>query len=311
MSDDKRRYSKVYRRMWNDARFRALTPPAPNGQTLWQRLITGPELTNVPGVFMVGEAQLAEALGWDLKGFREAFAEVSREGLAKADWKARLVFVPKAIKYNAPESPNVIRSWRQAWDELPECALKVEAYRALRAFVEGLGEGFRKAFAEALPDPSANQEQEQEQEQDPPPNPPRGVERVETEPSPPPEPDAASALWETYRETLKRHRPKRRPGGMSDKDRKRVRTLLRDGWALEDLQRAVRGLFLSPHHLGQNDRGTEYLEIEYALRKPGDMAALADQSDPAPPAPRGRSPDDEYVDPALIDQTLAAMGAIQ
>lgn len=163
---DGRRYSKVYRRMWNDARFRALSPAAPCGQVLWLRLLTGPELTNIPGVFAIGEAALAEALGWPVEGFRKAFAEVSREGLAKADWRARVVFVPKAITYNAPESPNVIRSWRSAWDELPECALKTEAHRTLRAFVEGMGEGFRKAFAEALPEPSANQEQEQEQEQE-------------------------------------------------------------------------------------------------------------------------------------------------
>ena len=166
VSDDRRRYSKVFRRIWNDARFRSLSEAPPNGQTLFLRLLTGPELTNIPGVFACGEAALAEALGWPLEGFREAFAEAFREGMAKADWKARFVFIPKAIHYNAPESPNVIRSWRQAWDELPECSLKNEAYRTLKGFVEGLGEGFRKAFAEACPDPSPNQKQEQEQEQD-------------------------------------------------------------------------------------------------------------------------------------------------
>lgn len=164
MSEDKRRYSKVFRRMWNDAKFRRLSGPEANAQTLWLRLLTGPELTNIPGVFVGGEAALAEALGWDLEGFRKAFAEVFREGLVKADWKARLVWVPKAIHYNRPESPNVIRSWRTQWDELPECALKAEAYRHLKAFVEGLSEPFGRAFVEALPDPSPNQEQEQEQE---------------------------------------------------------------------------------------------------------------------------------------------------
>lgn len=229
MSDDlRRRYSKVYRRIWNDARFRALSAPPPNGQTLFLRLLTGPELGTIPGLFSIGEAALAEALGWPLEGFRKAFAELAGEvlpesfpyvsdarisasrpapeaqsagsdaggreqgrsvrpeqsrdvttpdegyreglpggyreglpptfgegcfrGLAKADWKARLVWIPKAIQNNPPESPNVIRSWRLMWDELPECPLKLEAYRYIRAFVEGLGEGFRKAFAEAIPE---------------------------------------------------------------------------------------------------------------------------------------------------------------
>ncbi len=167
MSEDKRsRYSRVYRRMWNDARFMALTAAPPNGQTLFQRLLTGPELTNIPGVFAAGEAGLAEALGWPLEGFREAFGEVSREGLAKADWKARFVFVPKAIRHSKPESPNVVRSWKTAWDELPECSLKVEAFHAIRTFVEGLGKAFAEAFAEACPDPSPNQDQDQDQDKE-------------------------------------------------------------------------------------------------------------------------------------------------
>ena len=87
--------------------------------------------------------------------------------MVKVDWEARLVWLPQAKKYNRPESPNVVRSWRDHWDNVPECALKVEAYHALKAFTEGLGEAFAKAFAEACAHPSPNQEQEQEQEYSP------------------------------------------------------------------------------------------------------------------------------------------------
>jgi hypothetical protein len=164
------RYSKVSRRLWNDEGFRSLSAPPPNGQTLWQRLLTGPELTNVPGCFQAWDVGLAKALGWSLEGFLEAFGEVFREGMAEADWEVGFVWVPKAIVHNKPESPNVVKSWRATWDQLPECALKLKAYRALKAFVEGLGEAYAKAFAEACTGPSvepfANQEQEQEQEQE-------------------------------------------------------------------------------------------------------------------------------------------------
>lgn len=164
------RYSKVARRMWNDEGFQGLTSAAPNGQTLWVRLLTGPELTNIPGLFPAREVALADALGWTLEGFREAFREVFAKGWVKVDWRAGLVWVPRAPKYNAPESPNVIKSWRATFIELPECQLKREALGGLRAFAEGLPEGFRKAFAEAfpigLPKGSPYQEQEQEQEQD-------------------------------------------------------------------------------------------------------------------------------------------------
>ena len=81
-ADVKLRYSKVSRRIWDDAKFRQLSAPPPNGQTLFLRLLTGPELTCIPGLFPMGEAAMAEALGWDLEGFREAFREVFAKGLA-------------------------------------------------------------------------------------------------------------------------------------------------------------------------------------------------------------------------------------
>jgi hypothetical protein len=164
------RYSKVTRRMWSDERFRALSAAPPNAQTLWVRLLTGPELTNIPGLFAAWPAGMAQSMRWPLEGFSKAFAEVSRQGMAEADWDAGLVWVPKAIHHNRPESPNVVKSWHTAWAEMPECQLKAKAWGSLRAFVEGMGEGFLKAFNEGCPkpsgNPSPNQEQEQEQEQE-------------------------------------------------------------------------------------------------------------------------------------------------
>ena len=163
------RYRKVYVRIWGDEKFRALSQPQPNAQTLWLYLLTGEHTSAIPGLFRSGESSLAEALGWPLKGFREAFAEVFHKGMARADWKARLVLLPKAVSYNPPESPNVVKAWRAAFDEMPECPLKREAFRHFQVFLEGLSEGFRKAWGEPLPNQEQEQEQEQsqEQEQDP------------------------------------------------------------------------------------------------------------------------------------------------
>lgn len=157
------RYRKVYVQVWGDAKFRSLSDAA---KLLWMRLLTGPETTNVPGVIPVGRAALAEALGWSAEGFAKGFDELVAKGMAKADWDARLVWLPGATKYNSPESPNVIRSWKTTWDLVPECSLKVDVYHALRAFVEGLREPFHKGFTIALPKGSPNQDQDQEQEQE-------------------------------------------------------------------------------------------------------------------------------------------------
>lgn len=172
------RYSRIDRRMWGDEAFRQLSKPQPNAQTLFVFLLTGPQVTNIPGIFSAGEAALAEMLGWPLKAFREAFQELLRKPLVKADWEARLVFIPNAIKYNPPVAPNVVKSWCASWDEIPECSLKGEAFQLLKSFLEGMGKAFAEAFQEACgkpsPKPLAIQDQEQEQKQESP-LPPKGV----------------------------------------------------------------------------------------------------------------------------------------
>ncbi|MGO4326753.1 hypothetical protein AB4Z48_18160 [Cupriavidus sp. 2TAF22] len=177
-SAPKNRYRKIEVRMWGDERFRALSPLQPCGQGLWVFLLTGPHTGPIPGLFRAGRAAMAEELDWDVEAFEEAFGEVFQQGMAKADWKAKVVWIPKAIQCNRPESPNVVLSWGGEWDLIPECDLKREAYEALKASIYGLGESFAKAFDKAFGKPSekplpmpygktcANQEQEQEQEQE-------------------------------------------------------------------------------------------------------------------------------------------------
>jgi hypothetical protein len=164
------RYRAIHVKMYADEKFRALSKPKPNAQTLWVFLLTAPHTSSIPGLSTIGEAALAESLGWELEGFREAFAEVSSKAMAKADWKARVVWIPNAVKYNPPESPNVVRAWAKAWEEIPECDLKTEALSVLKAFMEGMGEGFRKAFEKgfgiAFAKPCLNQNQNQNQNQD-------------------------------------------------------------------------------------------------------------------------------------------------
>lgn len=107
---------------------------------------------------------------------REAFAEALREGLAKASPKARLIWLPNALRYNEPASPNVVRSWRHNLALLPPCDVRDEAVTALRDYCYERGKEWGKAFDEAWgkpypkpsvkpsPKPCPNQEQEQEQQ---------------------------------------------------------------------------------------------------------------------------------------------------
>lgn len=177
------RYSKVSRRMWADEKFRGLSRPQPCGQALWFWLLTGAATSSIPGLLAIGEQGAAEALGWSLTDFRSAFAEIEAAGMAEADWERRIVFLPRAIEHNKPASPNVVKSWVDAWYELPECALRDRAWAVFfvtlagkyreqfvatigiprniaeslapaisEAFPEAFAKAFPKGFREALPE---------------------------------------------------------------------------------------------------------------------------------------------------------------
>jgi hypothetical protein len=179
------RYRRVSTRMYGDQKFRELSKPHPNGQSLWLYLITGPHTTAVPGLFCIGEAALAEALGWGLKDFRRCWGELAALEMAEADWAARVVWLPRAHSHNPPESPNVVKAWRKALPDIHECALKAKAVGILKAFLEDFGKAFidafayerREAFSDTSPQPSTHPSLNQEQEKDqeiPPKAPPRG-----------------------------------------------------------------------------------------------------------------------------------------
>lgn len=165
-------YRRVTVRMYGDERFMRLSPLLPSGQSLWLYLLTGPHTGPIPGVFVAGRAALGEALGWDAEAFRKAFDEVLFEGLAEFDEKTRMCFIPNAIHHNTPPNPNVVRSWRAPWLQLPECELRGRIFDHLQASLTEVSEAFGKAFAEtcgkafdnASPKPSPKHMAKQEQE---------------------------------------------------------------------------------------------------------------------------------------------------
>jgi hypothetical protein len=159
------RYRKVDPRIWNDAKFMALSN---NGKLVFFFLLTHPNMTalgamrgNIPG--------LSAEIGWTEKAFREAFQEGSTKGMVLHNEKASFFWLPKFMKYNRPESPNVVKAWASSVDLLPECDLLFQAISTACSCAEGLGEAFAealpKAFAKTMPYQEQEQEQEQEHEQ--------------------------------------------------------------------------------------------------------------------------------------------------
>lgn len=135
-------YRKIDVQIWNDAKLVSLKPGA---KLAFIFLITHPNMTSI-GAMRATIPGLAAELGVTAKDFSEVFAK----GLAKHDEKSLCVFLPNFMKYQAAESPNVIKNWVKQFAYVPEGLLKDEAIGSLKAYVEGMPEGFRKAFSEAM-----------------------------------------------------------------------------------------------------------------------------------------------------------------
>ena len=144
------RYRKISPSIWNDAKFRSLSD---NGKLVFFMLLTHPQ-TSAIGTLRAYPQGLAPEMGWSEKAFREAFREASEKGMVVCSEKDGLIWLPNFTKYNAPESPNVLKSWAGSLEDCPECALKNKVYEHVKAFAESLGEAFAKAFREAFGQPS-------------------------------------------------------------------------------------------------------------------------------------------------------------
>lgn len=230
-------YRRIELRMWGDEKFCRLSKLVPSGQALWLFLLTGPHTRHIPGLFHAGRAAMAEEIGWDLEAFDRAFGEISQQGMAKADWLARVVWLPNALKCNPPQSPNVVRSWGKGWDLIPECDLKREAMGLLRAGVHSIGPAFGKAFDETV-----------------------GGARVENSDTTLGD-DAVGEIFLFWQQTMSV------PEARLDESRARtIRAALGMGYSVNQLCRAIRGCSLTPHNMGMNDQRQCYNSVGLILR---------------------------------------------
>lgn len=135
-------YRKIDVRIWNDAKFMSLSDDA---KMTFMLLLTHPYQTML-GAMRTSIASLADDLGWPSERLSKAFREVSAKDLVRHDEASRLVWLPNFLKYNRPESPNVVKAWPKAFELLPECELKASVWAGSEAFVRGMSKAFVKSF---------------------------------------------------------------------------------------------------------------------------------------------------------------------
>ena len=125
------RYQKVYVKLWTGDTFRPLSQ---RGRMLWLYLLTCPETTMIPGVVPTSIGLMADRLGWTSDEVRETLAELEVSGDAAFD-PAGLVWLPKGIDHNPPDSSKNVKGWARHWSEVPSCPLKVAVWTTLRTWL--------------------------------------------------------------------------------------------------------------------------------------------------------------------------------
>ena len=154
------RYRKVDTRIWNDLKYNHLSDDA---KLVFVLLLTHQHLTPI-GAMRATKSGLAAELHWNVEKFETCFSEIISLGMARYDEAASFLWLPNFLKYNRPESPNVVRSWDHLLDYLPECDLKNILIESISIHVATMSESFTDALPLVFRKTIPNQEQEQEQD---------------------------------------------------------------------------------------------------------------------------------------------------
>lgn len=138
-----------------DAKYLALPPEIISPRALFHSFLIGPYTTQLPGLISVGRGALADEFHCDAADVDRCFAPLERAGMAYADWAARLVWLPNAIRHNAPVNAADVKGWRIPWLRIADCPLKARAYLVLREHAESRGKRYVAAFDWACPMPKS------------------------------------------------------------------------------------------------------------------------------------------------------------
>ncbi len=157
-------YRKIDVRIWNDEKFSALTIA---GKLAFVMLLTHPMMTALGAMRGTPEGIAAE-LGRGQEGLSEAFlkglGEIFQQGMAEYDEKSSVIALPNFLRYNLPESPNVVKAWVKSAEMIPEGRLKEQTIQRAVGHAEGMSKGFKEAipagFRKAYPKASPNQRTE-------------------------------------------------------------------------------------------------------------------------------------------------------
>jgi hypothetical protein len=138
------RYRRVRVRLWSEPKFKERDHPT---RLVVLYLLSGPQ-TSAVGLYRLSVSSAAEDLAMPVSQFRRRFEAVLKEFKWCYESSSGLLWIPEWAQENTPQNPNIARSWRSAFDEIPESSLKAEAIAATFDHLQSKGTPFAKAFGD-------------------------------------------------------------------------------------------------------------------------------------------------------------------
>lgn len=254
-----RDYGKVSPKFWIGSTGKALRKQGVEAQLVGLYLLTAP-LANMLGLYYMPIYTVAGETGLGLRGASKGLQGCIQAGFCRYDEDSEMVWVVEMAHYQIADrlerTDKRSKGVQSAYDDLLENPF-------LGAFFDKYKDPFNlthRRGIEGACKPLASQEQEQEQEKEQEQKQDQEQTLVDRRGAPL-DRDVIPTIFAYWQKTM--HSP------TSKLDAKRIdliRKALKMGYEPRQLCEAILGCSRSPHHMGENDRGTKYNGLGLILR---------------------------------------------
>ena len=139
------KYRKIETNIWNDSKFFSL---GFTGKLSFLYILTHPNLTMLGAMRASIDGVISEVSNNkdEKRLYKKGFKEVIKLGLIQVSEHPPCIWVPSFLRYNKPESKNVIAAWGKTVDMLPDGEIKNNVIKAVQGLKEDLPESFKKSL---------------------------------------------------------------------------------------------------------------------------------------------------------------------
>lgn len=110
------RYSQIYTKIWNDEKFRQLSPES---QRLYLYVLTSPH-SNMAGYYLLPKTYIERDMVTLPKGLDKPLGELLDKGLVRYDEGSSVILIPNYFRYNSLDNKNQKKGANTKAKELPD-----------------------------------------------------------------------------------------------------------------------------------------------------------------------------------------------